>query len=59
MTTIEEINATGVIYAVIDKGGHVSVFPVGATLEDWHNAGSSSKWTIALKSVVTKWKGVK
>ena len=53
-TTIEAINATGVVYAVPDGPNHVSVFPVGATLEEWHNAGSSSIWTEALKSVVVK-----
>lgn len=26
--------------------------------EDWHNAGSSSIWTTAVKSVVVKWDGV-
>ena len=56
MTTIEELNATGIVYAVKDGPSHVSVFPVGATLEDWHNAGSSSLWTMAVKSVVTKWR---
>lgn len=54
-TTIDEINATGVVYAVKDGVNHVSVFPVGDTLEDWHNVGSSSVWTRAIKSVVIKW----
>ena len=39
VTTIEEINATGILVATIDGLNHVSVFPNGATLEDWHNAG--------------------
>ena len=56
-TTIEALNATGVVYAVYDGAGHVSVHPVGGTLEDWHNAGSSSVWTTAVKSVVVKWNG--
>lgn len=56
-TTIDEINATGIVYAVKDGVNHVSVFPVGGTLEDWHNAGSSSVWTRAIKSVVIKWGG--
>ena len=55
MTTIEALNATGVVYAVCDGAGHVSVHPIGGTLEDWHNAGSSSVWTTAVKSVVVKW----
>jgi len=55
MTTIEALNATGVVYAVKDGAGHVSVHHIGGTLEDWHNAGSSSVWTQAVKSVVVKW----
>lgn len=58
MTTIEEINATGYLYAVQDGLIHVSVVPVGGTVFDWINAGSSSIWTKALKSVVVKWTGV-
>lgn len=45
MTTIEALNATGVVYAVKDGAGHGSVHPIGGTLTDWHNAGSSSVWT--------------
>ncbi|MBE5868816.1 MAG: RHS repeat-associated core domain-containing protein, partial [Lachnospiraceae bacterium] len=59
MTTIEALNATGVVYAVHDGPGHVSVHPIGGTLEDWHKAGSSSIWTTAVKSVVIKWDGGK
>ena len=54
MTTIEALNATGVVYAVRDGENHVSVFPVGGTLKDWRSAGASSIWTIAVKSVVVK-----
>ena len=57
MTTIEALNATGVVYAVRDGATHVSVRPVNATTEDWINAGSSSVWTQAVKSVVIKWTG--
>ena len=57
MTTIEALNATGVVYAVCDGVGHVSVHPIGGTLEDWHNAGSSAIWITAVKSVVVKWNG--
>ena len=57
MTTMEALNSTGVVYAVYDGAGHVSVYPIGGTLEDWHNAGSSSIWTKAVKSVVVKWNG--
>ena len=56
-TTIEAINATGVVYAVQDGTTHVSVRPVDATMEEWINEGSSSIWTQAVKSVVIRWDG--
>ena len=42
---------------VQDKPNHVGVWPVGGTMQDWIDAGSNSKWTQAVKSVVLKWKG--
>ena len=57
VTTIEAVNATGILYAVKDGPTHVSVRPVGASMEAWINAGSSSIWTQAVKSVVIKWDG--
>jgi hypothetical protein len=56
VTTIEEINATGIVYAVKDGTYHVSVFPIGGSLEDWYNMGPSSVWTQAVESVVIKLK---
>lgn len=58
MTTIEKLNATGLVYAVHDGPTHVSVRPIGGTMDDWINSGSSSIWTQAVKSVVVKWDGV-
>ena len=57
VTTIEELNATGIVYAVQDSPTHVSVRPVGATMDTWINEGSDSIWTQAVKSVVVKWDG--
>ena len=57
VTTIEALNATGVVYAIQDGANHVSVFPIGGTLEDWYNAGPSSHWTTAVESVVISWDG--
>ena len=57
MTTIEALNATGVVYAVKDGATHVSVRPVCGTMEEWINAGSDSVWTQAVSSVVIKWDG--
>ena len=33
------------------------IYRHGGTLADWHNAGASSVWTTAVKSVVIKWVG--
>ena len=33
---------------------HVSVVPVGGTVEDWYKAGTNSIWTNAVKAVVKK-----
>lgn len=52
MTTIEAVNATGVLYAVQDGAHHVSVYPIGATLAEWYAAGYTSKWTQALVDIV-------
>ena len=55
MTTIEAVNATGVLIAVQDRLTHVSVYPIGTTIEGWRNAGPGSIWTMTLKSIVVKW----
>ena len=52
MTTIDEVNSTGVLYAVVDGGHHVSVYPVGHTLAEWRAAGVASIWTQALLGIV-------
>ena len=57
VTTINTINATGILYAVQDRPFHVSIKPVGASMSDWIEAGSNSIWTQTLKSVVIKWDG--
>ena len=57
MTTIEALNETGIVYAIQDNAYHVTVRPVGASVEDWIAAGSGSVWTRAVQSVVIKWDG--
>ncbi len=54
-TTIEEINATGVLYAIQDSKTHVSVYPIGGTMEDWIKQGTNSIWTGELIQVTKKW----
>lgn len=55
MTTIEALNSTGLVYAVRDGATHVSVRPIGGTMDDWIKEGPNSIWTQAIKSVVTKY----
>ena len=57
VTTINTLNKTGIVYAYQDKLTHVSVVPVGVSIQTWINAGSGSIWTQAVKSVVVKWDG--
>ena len=56
-TTIRELNATGLVYAVQDGATHISVYPIGGSLDEWYAAGPSSAWTLAVKSAVIKWDG--
>ena len=59
VTTLESLNATGVVVAIQDSPTHVSVRPVGASVQVWIDAGPSSVWTLAVKTVVIKWDGVR
>lgn len=59
VTTINKLNATGVVFAEQDGPTHVKVLPVGVPLQTWIDAGSNSIWTRAVKSVVVKWGSVK
>ena len=45
VTTMEALNATGIVYAVKDGATHVSVRPVSGSMQDWINAGYGSIWT--------------
>jgi hypothetical protein len=54
-TTIAALNSTGLVVAIKDTATHVSVRPIGGTMQEWINFGSSSIWTMAVKSVVIKW----
>lgn len=56
MTTVNTINATGVLVAVKDGANHYSIYP-GVTIKQWRDAGSTSIWTQTLKSIVVKWDG--
>ena len=62
-TAVDEIGkavgALSPVYAVRNGATHVSVRPVGGTMDDWISTGSNSVWTQAVKSVVIKWDGAK
>ena len=51
---ISAVNSTGILFAYKDGPTHVTVMPKNASMLAWYEAGSSSEWTLALKSVVTK-----
>ena len=53
-TTIEQVNETGVLYAVQDGMYHVSIYPVNATMYDWYCAGRDWVWTNTLRGIVEK-----
>ena len=53
-TTIDAVNDTGILRAVIDGKNHVSIVPVGRSVSDWIAAGRDSIWTKALKRIITK-----
>lgn len=40
MTTIEELNATGVVYAYQDSLTHITVKPIGGIIAEWRNQGT-------------------
>ena len=57
MTTIEAINASGGLNAVQDGETHVSVFPSGASVQAWYEAGTESIWTQLLQALVSLFRG--
>ncbi len=59
VTTIEALNATGMVIAFQDKPNHVCVIPAPhmGTLQEWIETGSSHPCTWAVKAVVIKWGG--
>ena len=51
-TTLEALNATGVVVAIKDGKNHVSVKPIGGSLLEWQQAGESSIWTQAIWNTI-------
>lgn len=59
VTTIGELNATGMVVAIHDSPLHVSVIPAPhmGTLQDWIDMGVSHPCTTAVRSVCKQWFG--
>ena len=56
ITTIEELNKSGIFTAVIDGPNHVSVRPTGllGSMEMWYRDGENHPYTYALKNMTKK-----
>ena len=58
VTTIEQVNATGILTAVPpNKGTHVTVIPTNGTVNQWMSQGQSSIWSQTLSLIVVEWDG--
>ncbi len=53
-TTIDAVNATGILFAVKDGKYHVSIYPIGGSVADWRRQGVSSIWTQTLLRICNK-----
>ena len=58
VTTIEQVNATGVLWAIPTGGTHVTIIPVNGNVEEWMRQGQSSIWSQTLSGIVVEWKGL-
>ncbi|MCR5355935.1 MAG: hypothetical protein K6E63_00880 [Lachnospiraceae bacterium] len=56
VTTIEDVNASGILIAINDYGSHVSVRPTNASISVWAQQGVKSEWTQTLIAISTKFK---
>lgn len=54
VTTIGDVNSTGVLQATQDSRYHVSVTPIGGTIFQWYAEGVHSVWTQTLVKIVIK-----
>lgn len=52
MTTIEDLNETGKVYAIVQDDGRVLVKPLGGNIDDWIYYGSDSIWTHAIETAI-------
>ena len=57
VTTVEQVNFTGILKATLNEGTHVTITPVNGTVEQWMKQGQSSIWTRVLSAIVVEWDG--
>ena len=57
VTTIEQVNATGILTAIPNGGTHVTVIPTNGTVNQWMYQGQSSIWSQTLSLIVVEWDG--
>lgn len=58
ITTIEQVNATGVLMAIPTGGSHVTIIPTNGSVSQWMEQGQSSTWSQTLSGIVIEWDGV-
>ena len=51
-TTIEDVNASGILYAFETGNGHVLVVPTNGTVKQWMYEGKNAIWSKRLSSIV-------
>lgn len=52
LTTIEQVNATGILLAINDHGVHVTIIQTNGTVRQWMIEGGNSIWTQTLSLIV-------
>ena len=57
VTTIEQVNATGILKAIPTGGTHVTVIPTSGNVTQWMEQGQSSVWSQTLSLIVIEWDG--
>ena len=57
VTTIEQVNETGILHATFTGSTHVSIVPTNGTVIQWMEQGQSSVWSQVLSEVVVEWDG--
>lgn len=52
VTTVNIVNPTSNIRAVVNGKNHVSIIPINGTVEEWMSLGKDSEWTESLANIV-------